>query len=122
MKRVLVFAIVGLCLSSVVASAQNKRGPLPAASLHWIWFDEGNPLQDAPAETRYFRKVFTIDRPVAKPVDEGTLDITADNAFTVWVNGKEVGRGDRWERVYRFDVTSLLVHGKNVVAVEAHND
>ncbi len=89
--------------------------------VQWIWFDEGDPAQSAPAETRYFRKVFQIDRPVQKVVDEGTLDITADNAFTVWVNGHAVGKGDQWQKVYRFDVTKLLVHGKNIVAVEAKN-
>ena len=27
-------------------------------------------------------------------VDEAELDITADDSFTVWINGTEVGKGD----------------------------
>src|SRR5262249_46189606 len=90
-----------------------------ASAVQWIWFDEGDPTQSAPAETRYFRRVFVIDRPVQKVVDEGTLDITADNSFTVWINGHQVGKGAKWERIYRFDVTKLLQHGENAIAVEA---
>src|SRR5262245_18075623 len=93
----------------------------PVSGLQWIWFDEGEPVKEAPAETRYFRRTFAIDRPVPNPIDEAQLDITADNVYTVWVNGKEVGQGDKWETVKRFDVKKHLVHGKNVIAVEAKN-
>ncbi|HMC66159.1 MAG TPA: HEAT repeat domain-containing protein, partial [Gemmataceae bacterium] len=99
---------------------QDSRGE-QTTTVQWIWFNEGDPTQAAPAETRYFRRVFVIDRPVQKVVDEGTLDITADNSFTVWVNDNEVGKGDKWERIYRFDVTKLLRHGENVIAVEGKN-
>src|SRR5262249_12409217 len=47
---------------------------------------------------------------------------TADNAFTVWVNGTRVGAGDDWKKVYRFDVRPHIVDGRNVVAVEAKVD
>src|SRR5262245_57913554 len=93
--------------------AANARPRAVNSAVQWIWFDEGDPGKSAPGETRYFRKVFMIDRPVQKVVDEATLDITADNEFIVWVNGQEVGKGDKWERVYRFDVQKLMVHGQN---------
>src|SRR5262249_38121568 len=80
-----------------------------------------NAPNPAPPGTRYFRYVFRIDRPVEQPVDEGVLDITATNAFTVWVNGKQVGKGDDWKKVRAFDVQKLLVHGLNVIAVEARH-
>src|SRR5262249_52198953 len=120
-------AWLALTLASSILALASSLTPqlLPHTKkvdpVQWIWFNEGDPAQSAPAETRYFRKVFQIDRPVQKVVDEGTLDITADNVFTVWVNGHEVGKGDQWQKVYRFDVTKLLVHGNNVVAVEARN-
>ena len=113
------------CLAAwLVVAAEPKpepKEPKSAAEPQWIWFDEGNPAAEAPAETRYFRRVFTITRPVPNPIDEATLDITADNAYTVWVNGVEVGTGDDWKTVRHFDVKRLLVDGKNVVAVEARN-
>jgi putative heme-binding domain-containing protein len=92
-----------------------------SSGVQWIWFNEGDPVKGAPAGTRYFRKVFTINRPVQKPVDEATLHITADNAFTVWINGREVGKGNDWKRVYEFDAKPYVVHGKNAIAVQAVN-
>ena len=100
--------------------AQQAKAP-QGAGVNWIWLNQGDPAAGRPVETVYFRRTFIIDRPVQKPVDEGTLDITADNEFTVWVNGVEVGKGNDLEAVYRFDVKKHLVHGKNVIAVEATN-
>jgi putative heme-binding domain-containing protein len=85
----------------------------------WIWFDEGNPLADAPAEVRYFRRTFTIEGPKAH---DGLLEITADNGFVVWVNGVEVGSGNDWHFVESIPVGKHLVGGRNVIAVEARNE
>jgi putative heme-binding domain-containing protein len=117
------WSVVGLTLLPVVVSLTGSRGaPPPTAAVQWIWFDEGDPAQDAPAETRYFRRGFALDGDAAKGLDEAALDITADNSFTVWLNGAEVGRGDTWQRVYTFDVRKRLVPGKNLLAVAAHNE
>jgi putative heme-binding domain-containing protein len=122
MRRGLILVALGLIALSVCwvdqpEPALVQQGP----AVQWIWFNEGDPARSAPAGTRYFRRVFNINRPVEIPVDEATLDITADDAFTVWVNGHKVGQGDTWKRVYRFDVKKHLIHGNNVVAVEAKN-
>jgi putative heme-binding domain-containing protein len=117
----LAFLLVGESLGPWDAQAQQKKkqaDPKRSEGVNWIWFDEGDPGKSAPAETRYFRKVFTMARPF---VDEAELDITADNEFTVWVNGAQVGRGKEWKRIYRFDVKKHIVNGQNVVAVRAHN-
>ncbi len=109
----------------LVSLATWKPEPTQAqqgGSLLWIWYDEGgNPAKSAPAGTRYFRKTFEINRPVDNPIDEAQLDIVADDEYTVWINGTEVGSGNDWKRVKRFDVKKHLVHGKNVIAVEAKN-
>src|SRR5689334_7663881 len=89
-----------------------------AGGVQWIWFHEGDPANDAPTGARYFRRAFGVGR----AADEATLDITADNAFTVWVNGTKVGSGDNWKKVYRFDIRPYVVDGKNVLAVEARHD
>jgi putative heme-binding domain-containing protein len=111
-----VLALLGLGVREAPTRQTESSG-----SLQWIWFNEGNPLESAPVGTRYFRKSFTIDRPFAHPTDEAFLDITADDAFKVWFNGKLVGAGDTWRKVYRFDVNNVTVPGKNTVAVEAKN-
>jgi hypothetical protein len=63
--------------------AQQGRG------VSWIWFNEGDPATSAPAEARYFRRAFDL----ARPSDETTVDITADQSFVLYVNGQQVGKG-----------------------------
>jgi putative heme-binding domain-containing protein len=118
------------CLTALLTWSVGGAAPKPAPTAdapsavepQWIWFNEGEPTAEAPSETRYFRRVFTITRPVPNPIDEAVLDVTADNVYTIWVNGVEVGKGDDWKVVQHYDVKKLLVDGKNVVAVEARNE
>jgi putative heme-binding domain-containing protein len=91
-------------------------------ALQWIWFDEGNPLVDAPAAARYFRRSFDLDPPKTGDITSAALEITADNRFIVWLNGTRVGQGDSWSELYRFNVHKLLRNGKNVLAVQAINE
>jgi putative heme-binding domain-containing protein len=122
MRVVLTALFFGLSALALVANARaDAKGAQAEGEPQWIWFDEGDPAAQAPAETRYFRKVFKLKGAAEKAVDEAELDITADDQFTVWVNGKLVGTGDNWRRVYRFDLRTLLKNGENVIAVEARN-
>jgi hypothetical protein len=54
--------------------------------------------------------------------------VTADNYFTLFVNGRRVGGtqprgtgGMEWREVQRYDLTALLLPGKNVIAIEGRN-
>src|SRR5947209_9337077 len=51
------------------------------SGIQCIWFNEGDPATSAPQGNRYFRRSFSVGR----WADEATLDVTADNAFTVWL-------------------------------------
>jgi putative heme-binding domain-containing protein len=117
------WTLAALAVLAVVCSLRpwQADGQQPASKAYWIWFPEGDPATVAPKGTVYFRKVFNINRPIQQPVDEAILDITADNEFTVWVNGALVGKGKEWKVVLSFDVKKHLVHGQNVIAVEAVN-
>jgi putative heme-binding domain-containing protein len=108
MRRSLLAALFLLVSSNGFARAES--------GVQWIWSSDGDAA-NAPAGNRYFRRAFSVGR----FADEATLDITADNAFTVWVNGVKIGEGDDWKKVYRFDVRKHLVDGKNILAVEARN-
>ncbi|MCC6417807.1 MAG: hypothetical protein IT429_06110 [Gemmataceae bacterium] len=113
-------ALAGWRLADRPGRVAAQPQPQPTATrAQWVWFNEPTPTTPA---TRYFRKVFTIDRPIENPVDEGILDLTATDRFTVWVNGAEVGKGDDWKRVRAFDVRKYLVHGPNVIAVAVKHD
>jgi hypothetical protein len=89
----------------------------------WIWHatDGGNPASAAPAGTRLFRRSFDLPDGFTPARAAAKLGIGADDTFTAWVNGHEVGRGDDWRHVQSFDVARLLRPGRNVLAVAVRN-
>src|SRR5262245_11599311 len=96
MRRGIFLGISLLAVLVVTLTAQQKAAE--PITPNWIWFDEGDPVSSAPAETRYFRYVFNANALPRKI----NLDITADNGFIVWINGVRVGEGDSWAQLYRF--------------------
>jgi serine/threonine protein kinase len=105
----------------------------PQARAQWIWSADKKTSESrpdgAPAEKRYFRKSFRVAGPT---VAQAVLNITADAAFTAWLNGERVGHGEldvltqighgvfrtSTRRVYAFDVARYLRPGENVLAIE----
>jgi hypothetical protein len=85
----------------------------------WIWFAEGEPRRDAPVEPRFFRRSF--EAPSQATVRRAALRVTADDQYTVWLNGKQLGAGTNWKAPGSFDATPLVVPGRNVLAVRAEN-
>lgn len=101
MRPLLIF----LCLTCLGAS-------LRAQAPEWIWFRKTDG-----AETRYFRKSFTLD---AAPT-AAELTATADDGLDVFLNGDKVLSGDEWARPVRGKVQGNLRVGRNVLAVRARN-
>jgi hypothetical protein len=100
----------------------------PAMSMEacsWIWFPEGDPTKDAPAEKRYFRREFVM--PEGKAIQSARLRASADNQFVAFLNGKKVGasdpnNGESWKTARQFEnVIGKLQPGTNVLAIEAEN-
>jgi hypothetical protein len=85
----------------------------------WIWYPEGNPAQSAPTATRYFQRVLEVDG--AKELRSATALVSADNAFTLWINGKRVSEGDNFHVTVGTPIASFLRPGANVLAVAATN-
>jgi DUF1680 family protein len=93
----------------------------------WIWAggDHGvpstkyPPALDFPAGTRRFRRVF--DLPAGATAVHAALRITADDSFTLFVNGHAAGQGTHWQDVQSADIARYLQPGRNVLAVEATN-
>ncbi|MEI7912122.1 MAG: glycosyl hydrolase [Verrucomicrobiota bacterium] len=79
----------------------------------WIWCP-GN--KDGTID-RYFRKKIEI----AKMPLKARIRITCDDAYTLFVNGKEIGSGTNWQSVQQYDLAKALVAGANVIAIKAHN-
>jgi hypothetical protein len=104
-------------------AAKAARGPAAQAEdaePRWIWFPEGKPVEDAPAETRFFRRTFEV--PPEVQVGPAVLRIAVDNACEVFLNGERIGAHEAWEQAAVFALRKeLLRPGKNVLAVRAEN-
>jgi hypothetical protein len=86
----------------------------------WIWFPEGNPAVDAPAEKRFFRRTFVLG--ANQEVATAKLRASADNHFVAQLNGTKIGSGEDWNNPKQFnDLAHLLKPGTNVLAIEAEN-
>jgi alpha-L-rhamnosidase len=85
----------------------------------WVWFPEGDPASGAAAGACYFRRAFTL--PADPKITKATIQMTADNAFELYLNGKKVGQGDDWNMPVMLDLTESLHAGTNVLAVAATN-
>jgi hypothetical protein len=85
----------------------------------WIWFPEGDPKRDAPVEACYFRRRFEL-APGAE-VRRATLRVSADDRFSVWLNGRELGSGADWSTPTTIDAAAALRPGPNLLALRAEN-
>jgi len=79
----------------------------------WIWYPE-TPIADN--ATRFFRRTFEVQ----KHVRRARVIVTGDDAFTLWLNGREVAKGGQ-PMLRDVDVTRLLRQGRNVLAASVFN-
>jgi len=82
----------------------------------WI---AAKPLSDLSMqhETFYIRKEFELsDTPI-----ESYCQITGDNVYTLYVNGKSVHSDGDWKSVEFFSIQPFLIKGRNCIAVELYN-
>jgi signal transduction histidine kinase len=80
----------------------------------WIWEDK--TLDDQTCQLWN-----TIDIPTSSKVTKARLVMTVDNEFTLYLDGRELGRGAEWRELFVFDVTQLLTPGRHVLAVNCYN-
>jgi len=85
----------------------------------WIWHGEGDATTSVPTGTRHFRKEFTV--PTAAEVNSALCAISADNSFTMFLNGRHIYNGNSFKDVSVTEVGEHLHPGKNVLAIEATN-
>ena len=93
--------------------------PLEAS---WIWLREREVDRDVLPEpgTRYFRHQFRL--PTGKKVKKAEALLTADHAFTLFLNGNQAAEGADWRKPKRVDVTHRLQPGINQIAIEGQNE
>ncbi|MBI4585131.1 MAG: HEAT repeat domain-containing protein [Planctomycetes bacterium] len=117
--------------AAILAQSQPPAFQPPGSQLpgfdgaQWIWLapEPGRAALDMPAGLAYFRAALSV--PEKAPVQSAEVLITADNLFTLYLNGRFAGESgpdpNAWNRPRRFDVSGWLMPGQNIVAVEAVN-
>lgn len=93
---------------------------LPLASASWIWYPVGSPAESVPGGNYFFRHAFQL--PQGRKVRSAEIQFTADDAYTLWLNEKEVLQGTHWESCETAEVRDDLVSGTNIIAIQASND
>ncbi len=90
---------------------------------NWIWYPEGDPSDSAPAGTRYLRRSF--DLPAGEHLTSAELQFTADDSFTLYVDGTEAvsspNVANSWSTASVVDIAPYLHAGANVLAVSVTN-
>ena len=105
-----------------LAEFSDRPVPVPSAanveaSPSWIWYPEGKPREDAPAESRFFRCRFDL----SGQVRTAELRVAADDACEVYLGGARLGAHQTWQRTAVFAVEGALKRGTNVLAIRAEN-
>jgi hypothetical protein len=101
-----------------VATAQTDTNWIFEATNNlgqWIW--DTNTFDK---QTCQLWKSFDIPREAK--VARAILRITVDNGYSLFLDGREIGRGSDWRTVTEYDVTQLLNPGPHSLGVEAFND
>jgi len=102
-------------------SAQEK--PTGFEGCPWVWFPGENARTAARPGMRCFRREIALD---PRKVKEAKFVLSADNEFTLFVNGKEAGKddggGDSWARPRTINVAKHLKAGANTLAIAATNE
>lgn len=62
-----------------------------------------------------------FDIPADQKVTSARLLLTADNEFTVYLDGRQVGHGAEWRELFDYNLMLLLPSGRHVLAVHAIN-
>jgi putative heme-binding domain-containing protein len=104
-----------LVLAALSAPGDGVLGNTATAQdAQWIW----SPAQerDVAAGACYFRKTIQTDRP-----EHAEVQITADDSYELFVNGRSAGEGKNWRVMQTHDITKLLTAGRNTIAVKVIN-
>lgn len=106
-------------LSSLTADTQPATSSLRPPALHagWIWCEQGEDENIWVWARREFS---------AHTGSRGTLEITADSRYLVWINGHRIGFGPpkfhpETPTLDRYEVSAFLQEGVNVIAAQVYS-
>jgi signal transduction histidine kinase len=119
-------ALLGLFTCVMLKPADVFAADPPLASTNWI-FEATNHLGQWIWDTNTFDKQTCrlwkeFEIPPKAKVARAILHITVDNGYSLFLDGRELGRGSDWRTVTEYDVTQLVGPGRHTLAVEGFND
>jgi alpha-L-rhamnosidase len=91
----------------------GEGGPQGLMQAHWIWSSGSEPGM------RYFRRAFTVPVDGRYPVVDALLFAVASGDSTIYLNGRELAKGEGIKTPACRDITERLQPGRNVLAVAA---
>jgi len=84
----------------------------------WIWGDSAQTGVPPAGEKITLRK--TLEIPVA--ITSAAAVVTCDNSHTLFVNGRQVSKGDNWAQLEAVPLHAALKQGANVLTLVAKNE
>lgn len=100
---------------SGIAGATRYLGSWDAA---WIsYYDNSMHLAETGGGTVYFKKEIDL---TGEP-GNSLLDITADERYELFINGKIVGANDNWKDPVRYNIREFIRKGKNTILIKTTN-
>jgi hypothetical protein len=97
------------------ATAKATENLVTAGDPEWIWAPA--PIADEPlSPTAWFRKTFEITS-----VESARIQITCDDRYELYLNGRRVGTGNNWKLMQSYDLRKMLIKGRNVIAIKGEN-
>ena len=129
-KKMAIIAMLiagSICLNLLIPRSVHADSPNPESAVgtgsnrsptnglgSWIWAPKV-----ADNQTVSLWKSFEISD--SSRISRAKLSMTADDKFTVFLDGHELGHGAEWRELFIFDLTPLLSSGQHVLAVKAFN-
>lgn len=100
------------------AAPANQSSAASNRSAKWIWGASASNAAIPPSgEAISLRKTFQLPKGVAS----AAALITCDNSFVLYINGREVERGDAWEQPRVVNLRQQLRNGENTILAVATN-
>jgi hypothetical protein len=86
-------------------------------NLSWVWLP-GSGINAQPGAVCFRKSIFL---PRGEILRAARFEITADNAFKLYINGQFAGKGQNWHYLHSIAAASMLRTGRNTIAIKAIN-
>ncbi len=114
-SRLMVLAAACATCAVLISTASAQNPPHESGEAQWIWAAGATPGQ-VERGACFFRKSLRLGA-----IESAQVEITCDDRYELFVNGRMVGQGADWKSLAQYDIAALLTKGRNCIAVRAEN-